>query len=296
MNATDAPFLYVISTGRCGTQWLADTLGRVYADCAVVEHEPLGPEYRPRETLRSPGRLAKLAARAPLAGHLVRIDRVLKEKPYIECGWPAFAAVPLFIERYGPRLRLVHLVRSPVPTALSLLTHGFYHSGRNEAYNRLATLDAFDAGIVHRHYRDEWARLPTYEKCLFQWLEIHTWAEQIKRTYPEVPLLTVRMEDLYGADGGAIRDAITDLAGLPRRSAVHRLRSERVDKWRLRTVEIFRWTRVFRHPEVVSLARHYGYDFDGFEGKELRQRYSVPMSERLYRRLKHLKRAVKGWD
>jgi hypothetical protein len=154
-QATDAPpFLYVISTGRCGTQWLASGLGQIYADRAVVEHEPLGPDYRPKETLRSPERLAELAARPPLAEHLARIDRVLREKPFIECGWPAFAAVPLFIERYGRHLRLVHLVRHPVPTALSYLTHKFHRPAEKEdEFVKLTQLEPFDAGIVHRQHQ-----------------------------------------------------------------------------------------------------------------------------------------------
>lgn len=275
-------FLYVISTGRCGTQWLANALGGSHADQAVVEHEPLGPAYRPKETLRSSDGLAELAARGRLAEHLDRIDRVLGQRTYVECGWPAFAAVPLFIERYAPRLRLVHLVRHPVPTALSYLTHGFYRPTKNhKEYMARAQLDPFDAGIVNRQYQGRWKSLSAFEMCLFQWLEIHTWAEEIKRTYPEVPLLTVRMEDLFGANGGVVLDGITDLAGLPRRPAIHRLRSERMDKWRLRTEEDIQWRRVFLHPEVVSLARHYGYDFRGFEKGRLAQRYRAPLVRRL---------------
>jgi hypothetical protein len=37
---------FVLSTGRCGTQWLAETL-QLWSDNFVVRHEPLHFQYRP---------------------------------------------------------------------------------------------------------------------------------------------------------------------------------------------------------------------------------------------------------
>ena len=42
---------FVLSTGRCGTQWLAEALGRVFEGRLRVEHEPLHLGYLPRERL-----------------------------------------------------------------------------------------------------------------------------------------------------------------------------------------------------------------------------------------------------
>ena len=65
---------FVISAGRCGTQWLADTLGRHYADLAEVRHEPIDHKYCPRLMLRST---------AGLSGHPYRAD-VHRAEPPVE--------------------------------------------------------------------------------------------------------------------------------------------------------------------------------------------------------------------
>lgn len=293
INRADEPrFLYIISTGRCGTQWLARALGEIYADHAIVTHEPLGPAYQPKETLRSPERLNRLAARPPLAGHLAYIDGTLELKPYIECGWPAFAAVPLFIDRYGPRLRLIHLLRHPVHTALSYQTVNHYQLMSGDPWLP-CELDPFDEGILHRQYRAEWDKLSAYEKSLFQWLEIHSWAESIKTAYPQVPLKTVCMEDLFSTHGGAVLDEIIDMAGLPHRPALHALLSRQVDAVHEGTERKFDWQQIHRHPEVLALASHYGYSLDNLETDVLRQRYKAPFLRRVRKRFIQFRRRLK---
>ncbi len=289
VDASEPRFLYIISTGRCGTQWLASVLGAIYADRAVIEHEPLGPAYRPKETLRVPGRLAELASTPPLARHLARIDGILEHSPYIECGWPAFAAVPIFIDRFGPRLRLIHLVRHPVYTALSYQTVNHYQLEPGDQWLP-CELDPFDAGVMHPHYRDRWDRLSAYEKSLFQWLEIHTWAETLKRDYPQAGIRTVRLEDLFSPHGAAVLHEITDMAGLPRRQALDTKLYERVDAHQQGTFRQFEWTQIYEYPEVMALATHYGYEFDTLESERLIQRYRSPVLERLNKQFKHFKR------
>lgn len=42
---------FVLSTGRCGTQWLAQALGAAMGNRIRVEHEPLHNDYAPRRML-----------------------------------------------------------------------------------------------------------------------------------------------------------------------------------------------------------------------------------------------------
>lgn len=266
--------LFVISTGRCGTQWLAKALDHTYADCASVTHEPLGPHYSPKTTLRAPAALREIAGQEPLAGHLAHIDAVVRDRAYIECGWPAFALIPLLVERYGARLRVVHLVRHPVSTALSYLSHNFYRpEARDDAYIRMAQLEPTDPGIKYSLYQEIWPQLSAYEKALFQWLEINSWAEELKSTYSSVPVCTIRMEDLFSKIGETQVSCLTGLAGLPWREELGSLLTRRVDAYQRPIRDDFDWRRVHRHPKVIELAGHYGYNFK-FLGLRLRRVWS----------------------
>jgi hypothetical protein len=44
---------FVLSTGRCGTQWLAKNLTDHYGDLLAVTHEPHQREYLPRRCWES---------------------------------------------------------------------------------------------------------------------------------------------------------------------------------------------------------------------------------------------------
>jgi hypothetical protein len=286
-------FLYVISTGRCGTQWLASTLNKIYSDCAVVEHEPLGPEYRLKETLRCPRRLTELASKPPLLEHLAYIDDTLRYQTYIETGGPAIAAVPLFIERYGSRMRLIHIVRHPVIAAISALTINFYQRKKDDPW-RLCELEPSDTGVIHKHYQKNWSQLTAYEKCLFHWLEVNTWAEEIKHNHPEIPLLTIRMEDMFSDQGSEVMDAVLEFTKLPQHPDITRLLTERVDNVSHPTLDGFRWQYVMKYPEVLELARHYSYDFEGLDNRQLRYRYQAPLHKRLRKYWKQWKKRLRA--
>ena len=69
---------FVLSTGRCGTQWLAEKLASAYGDLLTVTHEPLDNDYRPRLMLgqKTPLRLDP-DSRTTLLDHVERIERVV---------------------------------------------------------------------------------------------------------------------------------------------------------------------------------------------------------------------------
>lgn len=297
LSAESEPrFIYILSTGRCGTHWLARAFGQVYSDCAVVEHEPLGPEYCSKETLRCDSRLTELATAPPIENHLARIDRILKQQAYIECGWPAFSAVPLFIRRYGTRLRLIHLVRHPATTAASYLSLGFYdQQAKDNEWKRLCQLSPFDPGIKHQSYKHCWEQLEPYEKCLFQWLEIHSYAEEIKRTYSDVPCHTVQMEDLFSEQVGAETFAtMADFIGLPQQSTIDVTRSERISSG-YRTQQRIHHQSIHRHPDVIALAEYYGYGFDDFSDEKLHKRYLTSFNERLRKKWREPIKRLYKW-
>ena len=78
---------FILSSGRCGTQWLAKHLGEIYGDRAVVTHEPLRVDYLPRQMLGLDDPTAGPSG-PRLLEHAAAIERTLETKDYIECGWP----------------------------------------------------------------------------------------------------------------------------------------------------------------------------------------------------------------
>src|SRR5207248_3965232 len=115
---TGAPIVAFLSTGRCGTQWLTAGLRELHPD-VEAEHEPIGPLYKPRRYFRRYGDPEAMLEVPEVARHLDRFGRT--PRTYVETGWPLFPALPLFGLRFPERLRIVHLTRHPVPTALSHL-------------------------------------------------------------------------------------------------------------------------------------------------------------------------------
>ena len=66
-----------------------------------------------------------------------------------------FALIPALVGLLGPRFRVVNLVRHPVLTWLSHLTHALYVPGpRPDGFARECVLDPSCPGIKQPHYRD----------------------------------------------------------------------------------------------------------------------------------------------
>jgi len=262
-----------VTTGRCGTQWLAANLTKLYPDGAVVTHEPIGPHYRCREFFRAYDRLSEMAAVPAIGEHLDEVAQIVDRAAYVETGWPVFSAVPLFIERFGGRVRLVHLTRHPVPTAISHMVHQTYGgSPRIDGYTQLAALDACCPGVYQTELAERWDELTPYEKTLFWWTEVHLYADELRERYPSVPFHRVKAESLLGGESGALAD-LCSFMGLPFRDELAHRTAERVDEWPHRTDIEFDWRLIHRHPRAAEVAARLGYDVTDVDAEGLAQRY-----------------------
>ncbi len=278
MTDVDAPgsvpaTVFFLSTGRCGTQWLATNLGQVYADCAVVTHEPIGPAYRCREFFRAYKRLDEMAAVREIGAHLEWVNATVARTSYIETGWPVFSAIPLFVQRVAAPIRIVHLTRHPVPTAISHMVHKTYGgSPRVDGYTQLAALDAFCPGVIRTQARRQWESWTPYDKTLFWWTEVHLYAEELSERYPHVPIHRVKAEDVLGGNAEALT-GLCEFLGLPVRTELGARTGARVDQWHHRTGDDFDWRRVLDHPDTVAVAQRLGYDFLDVDERALAARY-----------------------
>ena len=264
-----------LSTGRSGTQWLATALATNYADRALVAHEPIGAKYRPRDYLRRYDRASEVESIPAVGDHLRAIETTIANREYIETGFTTYAAIPYFIERFPARLRLVHLVRHPVPTAMSLASQNLYDIAmRDDDFTRFGVIDPGDESAVQKHLRDSWSDMNGYERALFWWTELHLYAEEVRRRYPDVPFLRVRYEDMFDSASPALAELVS-FVRLPWRESLKLERGRRVDLWRFALKEEVDWRRIERYPETVRLLGEYGYDLAGISAAELTRRYHL---------------------
>lgn len=266
------PIFLFLTTGRCGTQWLATNLDRLYRAVATVTHEPLGALYEPRRHFR---RFEQEPSDHPavVRGHLAWVEQVSRDKTYVETGWPVFATIPLFLDRFGDRVRIVHLVRHLVPTAVSHMVHQCYFgSPRVDDYTQLGALDPSVPGALQDHDRDEWESFTPYERCLYWCTEVHLYGRELRRRFTDTPVHMTRAEDLFDGDLEALR-ALTDFLELPFDPSLADRSSERVDQWHHRTHLDFDWREIFKHPASVDVCRSLGYELDSVDSDELDRRY-----------------------
>jgi hypothetical protein len=267
---TSAPIVAFLSTGRCGTQWLTAGLRRLHPE-VEAEHEPIGPLYQPRRYFRCYSDPAVVLEVRQVAEHVARLAQ--QSRPYVETGWPLFPALPLLALRFPGRLRIVHLTRHPVPTALSHLAHNSYAgSPRDDAYTRWATLGPADRGVFQPAYAARWEALSPYEKCLFWWTEVHLYGLELEDRLGAVPFMRVRSEDLLGGDRSEL-ERLLEFMGLRWRPEWVRHAESRVDRWHHHTDAEVDPLVVLEHPATVETAARLGYDAGDVDRGALAARY-----------------------
>lgn len=265
---------FFVSSGRCGTQWLAAAFSEIYADLALVEHEPVGTAYNSSRLLRRDHQSAELHRSPGVVKHLARIHETLHTRDYIETGAPLYGVLPTLLDEFEGRVRLVHVVRHPVLTAASIATHGrFSRSGADQQWQEAAMLDPRRDRVNQVELAPRWEGMSNFEKSLFFWTEVNMYAEEIHREHPRVPYLRVRFEDLV-AEGSAALGGLAAFMGLPPRPALDGARRNVVDRWHYTTQDQLDWRRTGDYPAALKLAALYGYSLDSVSDEQLRARYT----------------------
>lgn len=116
---------FVISPGRCGTQWLASVLGRQLPAEYWVCHEPISSQYRPDiNTSLAPTQINQTV----LERHLSEIKNHLtnphsgKQGHYIETGFPSWRHIQWYQQHLDCDINLIQVLRPALDNAQSLLT------------------------------------------------------------------------------------------------------------------------------------------------------------------------------
>ncbi len=265
---------FILSTGRCGTQWIAAQLAAAYGARYHVEHEPLHSGYQSRRLIRGNSfDVLPPADTQPIRAHLARIERCLEQSNYLECGHPCWGALPLLAKQLQGSMRVIHLTRHPLPTALSWLTHGAFQTPLLPHLIEKILVSPDDEGLAFPEYRSRWAHMTPFEKCLYYWLEVNALGTGAR--YDErigVPCVRISYENLFGGDG---LEQLLDFLELPRNETLRAARIEPVDQFRYLTMERPALDLVQQHPRVLEMAGALGYaGTHGLDIPALTRRYT----------------------
>lgn len=267
---------FVLSTGRCGTQWLAHALGLLGPAAGRVEHEPLGNRYHPRALLGADGDPANLppAERERIERHWAGIEATLEHEDYFEAGFPCWSALPHLCRRLAGRVRLVHLTRHPVPTAFSWVAHGAYVTPELRHEREKVLLHPADAGTSFPEYAADWPALHAVERGFFFWAEVHAFALRLEQR-AEVPWLRVDSRELFRADG---LERLARFLGLPDHRPMLAAVDEIVDEHQFQLREWCDPAVIARHPRVGEVARRLGYDPLDYDLAALKRRFAPSLA------------------
>lgn len=248
---------FFLSTGRCGTQWLATHLAAACGDRAHVVHEPLPTEYKPRRMLAAAAGNSEIQPLPKAEAHVAQIARQLDERPYVECGHPCWSSLPWIAQRLADRLRIVHLVRSPGAMAKSWVSRGAHIPPMLPHFPERELLSPFDEGSAFGEYRERWASMLPYEKCLIYWAEVNALGLRLEGRFPGA-WLRLRYEDLFRGDGAA---RLLEFLGMETDPGFLSAREIREDQHRWEPESLCDERLIENHPRVREIARVFDYQY-----------------------------------
>lgn len=255
---------FVLSTGRCGTQWLATTLREVYGDEIAVRHEPIDDEYRSRE--RTPDE-AWADLPGALREHIDRVDAIRADRPYVETGFPCWSSLPHLVDALDGAVQILHLTRPPVPTARSWVRRDAYRPPLLPHETERVLLAPTDPAARLDVGPARWAQMAPFEKALYFWAEVHAFGVDLflddaqsgvgadELPSLDVPWLRVSTEALFDGKG---LERVRAFLDLPRRDGLLDWRTRRVDDFASGPAGPVDDRLVDAHPYVGVVAERLG--------------------------------------
>lgn len=270
------PIVLAISTGRCGTSFLADTFKETYHDhTSWISHEYLRSDVtHPAAFFRcySPACHKKMA-NSTIDQLLLEWGRAAQRGPVVDFGWNMRSLVPYFSAMLGDQLRTLFIHRHPVFTAASMEINGFYSIYKSPSN----MLEPSHPRALHPQFGTRWASMTPFEKCLYNWLETNSYAIEVSKRFPAMRFLEVRSRNVFRSDEELAR--IARFAGFPNPTEgfCRSTKKNPADIVSLESRPIKNeWRRYRRHPEVIELAVQMGYNMDEeFIGQSI-GKYQLP--------------------
>lgn len=179
--------VFVLSTGRCGTELLTRILLKLPKTACY--HAPF-PELLNSEKMAYEEGLEKFDSyktAVRTARFELIMDCMLRGRQYVETNYRITFFAPHLYSLF-PKSRFVHLVRSPTSFVRSGLRLGFYQ-GLHTDIGRITPNNGAAA--------EKWSSMSSTEKMAWLWNETNEYIERFKANSDPQRILTVKAEDLY---------------------------------------------------------------------------------------------------
>ena len=193
---------FVISPGRCGTQWLTHQLKLQLQDVARVEHEPIHLGYTPHINSSDQPLVEQ---RETILSHLESITDTLESGlSYIECGFPCWRHIRWMISELSYidniNFKIINIVREPKDNAQSLLKINAYTPPLLPHMKTKVLLIPDSQGAHFSGLSNVWQELSSFDKALFYCCEVYKEGEVLKQQLPEHDFLRLNFEDMFCAE------------------------------------------------------------------------------------------------
>lgn len=189
---------FVISPGRCGTQWLANFLQSSLPQ-AKVEHEPLPLAYQP---LYNCAEQPLLRNKQEIERHLSQVIECLNNgTSYIETGFPCWRHIRWMyreIEKNtSAKVKVIHLVREPLSNAASLLKLNAFVPPILPTVPIKEFIRPDSPGVAIAELVPDWQTLSAFNKCIYYWIEVQKEALKLKVELAQDNCLAICFESMF---------------------------------------------------------------------------------------------------
>lgn len=211
------PAIFVLSTGRAGTETVAALLNLVPALAAYHEPSPLlyglgqvAYRYESQPSSQPILEEAYLTARRDLFAYALKTGRGYAETS------PQSTFLASAIYGALPSARFIHLVRDPREVVRSAMRRQWYGGNPHDA-TRLMPLPGTESHAA-------WSSFLPFQKNLWLWQETNRWILTWRQSLPADQTLLLRAESLFKADPTALDQLYTfSCADPPSREEIRRV-------------------------------------------------------------------------
>jgi hypothetical protein len=256
------PSVFVLSTGRTGTETIAHLLN--LSRDLFAYHEP-SPSLYPLAKMAygSQSRLnthpdhQNLISEGLKAMRKELWDESLScRKGYAETS-PQVTFLAPYLNQLIPDSLFLHLIRHPMDVIRSSMRRGWY---LNSPYDE-TRIEPLENSLFHK----KWSKFSELEKNTWLWAETNKWISDFLKTIPKSQYLVLHSEDVFQRDHNSLKSIFNLLnVGIPPSSAINRVLSRKFNKQKSGEFQFpYNWLEKLDNELLeffISVALQFDYD------------------------------------
>ena len=197
--------VFVLTTGRSGSKFIANIFKELYKDEIDAYHEPYPVlENFPNYFYNNQNKIEELSSIFKTARMELILKSFIAEKLYFESNqclnFLAHAIIRVF-----PNAKFVHLIRNPIDFTISAIKKGWYVND-----------SIWEDGRIKHKNSDKWNSMTQLEKLAWYWSENNRHIEDFKSILKPEQIFTIKFEDLI-SDEESLAELV-NFSGIPYRS------------------------------------------------------------------------------